>query len=101
MGLRSNSGLHQSMLGWLYPLAGDCRAGLTRSQTRRGAPCRQGAANPWGAGRPGRANRRTIPLAMPRLPNPIRPLAAVALFCVAWVNAAFGRPVEALEGPKK
>jgi PAS domain S-box-containing protein len=38
---------------------------------------------------------------MPPLLNPIRPLAAVALFCVAWFNAAFGGPVEALEGPKK
>jgi hypothetical protein len=35
------------------------------------------------------------------LPNRIRRLAFFAVFCVAWFNAAVGRPVEALSAVKK
>jgi hypothetical protein len=38
---------------------------------------------------------------MPILPNRIRRLPFFAVFCVAWFDAAVGRPVEALSGLKR
>ena len=55
---------------------------------------RRSAANLWRAGIPGRPKKRRIHLRNAQPVNRIQRLAFFAVFCVAWFNAAVGRPVE-------
>ena len=55
---------------------------------------RRSAANLWRAGIPGRPKKRRIHLRNAQPVNRIQRLAFFTAFCVAWFNAAVGRPVE-------